>query len=148
MHTRVGHQVRLELVEVDVQGTVKAQAGRDRADNLSNQTVKMLVRGTGDIEVPLANIVDSLVIDEECAVGVLDGRVSAENGIVRFDDGVADAGSRVDGELELGLLAVVVSEPLEEESTESGAGTTTEGVVNQETLKAFTRVWERLERKV
>ena len=43
--------------------------------------------------------------------------------------------SRVDGEFELGLLAVVDREPLHEEGGEAGTSTTTERVEDEEALK-------------
>lgn len=61
--------------------------------------------------------------------------MGGQNGVVGLNDGRRDAGSRVDGELELGLLAVLASETLQEESTETGAGTTTEGVEDKEALE-------------
>ncbi len=41
---------------------------------------------------------------------------------------------RVDGELQLGLLAEVDGEPLHEERGEAGAGAATEGVEDEEAL--------------
>jgi hypothetical protein len=61
--------------------------------------------------------------------------VGGENGVVGFDDGGGDLGRRVDGVAKLGLLAVVDGEALEEERAETGAGTTTDGVEDEETLE-------------
>ena len=38
---RVRHQVGLELVEIDVQGSVEPQRGGDGGDNLTDQTVQV-----------------------------------------------------------------------------------------------------------
>ena len=38
---RVGNQVGLELIEVDIESSVKPQAGRDGGDDLSYQTVEV-----------------------------------------------------------------------------------------------------------
>jgi hypothetical protein len=73
--TRVWHQVSLELVQVDIESSIKAQAGGDGANDLSNQTVEMLIVGTGDVQAATANVIDSFVINKECAVGVLNGAV-------------------------------------------------------------------------
>jgi hypothetical protein len=135
VNSRVGNQVGLELVEIDVEGTVKSERGGDGADNLGNEAVQVLVRGSRNIEVATADVVNSLVIDEESTVRVLNSAVSRENSVVRLNDGSRGSGSRVDGELELGLLAVLGRETLEEKSTETRTGTTTEGVEDQETLK-------------
>jgi hypothetical protein len=107
VNTRVWHQVGLELVQVDVKSSVEAQTGGDRADNLSNQTVEVLIVGTRNVQAATADIIDSLVVDEERAVGVLNGAVGREDGVVRLNDRGGHAGSGIHGELELALLAVV-----------------------------------------
>lgn len=66
--TRVGNEVGLELVKIDVEGAIESERRSDGANDLSNQTVKVLVRRAGDIEVAAADVVDSLVVDEESAV--------------------------------------------------------------------------------
>ena len=66
---------------------------------------------------------------------MLQGGVSGEDGVVGLDDGGGDLWSGVDGELQLGLLAVVDGETLHQEGSKTGSGTTTEGVEDEETLK-------------
>jgi hypothetical protein len=61
--------------------------------------------------------------------------VGSEDGVVGLNNGGGVLGSRVDTEFELGLLAVVDGQTLHQESTETGTGTTTEGVEDQETLE-------------
>jgi hypothetical protein len=95
----------------------------------------VLVVGTGDVETTAADVVDSLVVDQEGAVGVLNGAVGRENGIVRLDDGRGDARGRVDGKFELALLAVVGRKTLEQESAESGTSAAAERVEDQEPLE-------------
>jgi hypothetical protein len=51
-------------------------------------------------------------------------------------------GSRVDGETELGFLTVVNGQTFEEERTETGTGTTTDGVEHKETLETSTVIGE------
>jgi hypothetical protein len=133
--TGVRHQVGLEFVQINVKGTVEAERGGDGADDLGDQAVQVLIAGTGNVQVTTANIVDSFVVDQESAVGVLNGAVGGENGVVRLDNGGRDPGGWVDGELELALLGVVSSKTFEQKSTEAGSSTTTEGVEDQETLK-------------
>merc|ERR1719223_2732006 len=41
----------------------------------------------------------------------------------------------VDGETKLGLLTIIDGESLEEERSETGSGTTTDGIEDEETLK-------------
>lgn len=135
MDTRVRDQVGLELVQVDVQGTVKAQTGGDGADNLSDQAVQVLIAGTRDIQVAAADVVDSLVVDQESTVGVFDSAVSGQDRVVGLDNGRGHLRGRVHRELELALLAIIRSKTLQEERAETGTSTTTKGVEDQEALK-------------
>ena len=102
---------------------------------LSDEAVQVLVVGALNAEVPAADVVDGLVVDHEGAVRVLEGGVGGEDGVVGLDNGGGDLRSRVDAKLELALLAVVDGETLHEEGTETGTGTTTEGVEDEEALQ-------------
>jgi len=73
---------------------------------------------------------------------VLEEGVGREDGVVRLNDGGGDLRRRVDGVAELGLLAVVNGEALEEERAETRASTTTDGVEDHETLKTGAVVGE------
>lgn len=75
MDTWVWNQICLKFVQVHVQGAVKAKTRGNRTDDLRNQTVQMLVAWSRDIQVAVTDIVDSLVIYQESAVGVFDGAV-------------------------------------------------------------------------
>ena len=102
---------------------------------LSDQTVQVLVVGALNAEVATADVVDGLVVNHEGAVGVLEGCVGGEDGVVGLDNRGGDLRSRVDTELELALLAVVGGETLKEEGTETRTCTTTERVEDKETLE-------------
>ena len=117
-HVYVRNQVGLELVQVDVERTIETKRGRDRRDNLSNETVEVGEAWGSDVETLLANVVNSLVVDHERAVGMLQGGVSRQNRVVRFNDGVGHRWGGVHAELELRLLAVVRRKTLENEGTE------------------------------
>jgi hypothetical protein len=66
---------------------------------------------------------------------VLQGGVGGQDRVVRLNDSDGRLRSRVDTELELALLAVVDRQTLHEESAETRAGTTAEGVEDQEALE-------------
>lgn len=133
--TRVWDQVGLELVQIDVERTVEPQGRGDRADDLGNQAVEVLVARAGDVQVAPADVVYSLIVDEECAVGVLDRAVGRKDGVVGLNDGSRDARGRVDGELQLALLAVLAGQALQQEGAKTRTGTTAEGVEDQEALQ-------------
>uniref|UniRef100_A0AAG5D4N3 Uncharacterized protein n=1 Tax=Anopheles atroparvus TaxID=41427 RepID=A0AAG5D4N3_ANOAO len=135
MDTRVRHQIGLELGQIDVQGTVEAEGSRDRRHDLANQTVEIRVGRALDVQVAAADVVDGLVIDHERAIGMLQGGMRGQDGVVRFDDGGRDLRGRVDGELELGLLAVIHRQTLHQQGSESGSGASAERVEDQESLQ-------------
>ena len=66
---------------------------------------------------------------------MLKGRVGGQDRVVGFNNSGRDLGRRIDGKLQLGLLAVVHGQPLAQEGSEAGAGTTSEGVEDQESLE-------------
>ena len=66
---------------------------------------------------------------------MLESGVGGQDGVVRFHNSSRDLRGRVDGELKLGLLAVVNREAFHEEGSEARASTATEGVEDQEALK-------------
>jgi hypothetical protein len=73
---------------------------------------------------------------------VLKKGVSGEHGVVWLNDGGGDLGGWVDGESELGFLTVVDGESLEEERAETGTGTTSNGVEDEEALETSALIGE------
>jgi len=108
----VGHQVGLELGQINVEGTIESEGSGDGGDNLTNQPVEVGVAGSFDVQVLSADIVDGLVVDHEGTVNVFEGGVGGKDGVVGLNDRGADCWCGVDGELKLGLLAVVHTQPL------------------------------------
>ena len=143
---RVGHQVRLELVQIDVERAVEAQARCDGAHYLSDQTVEMLVVGARNIEVATADIVDSLIVDEKGAVRVLNRAVCGQYSIVGLHNGGRHTRGRVDCEFELGLLAIVGRQAFKEKGAEAGASAATKRVKDEEALEGGAVVYPLLER--
>merc|ERR1719402_1945633 len=136
----VGHQVGLELGQIHVESSIEAQRGGDRGDNLADQTVKVGVGGSVNVQITTANVVDSLIVDHEGTVRVFQCGVGSQDGVVRLHHGSGHLRGGVDGELELGLLAVVDRQPLHEEGGESRSSSTTEAVEDEESLKTGTLV--------
>merc|ERR1719410_2107208 len=81
----VGNQVGLELSEIHVECSIKSQRGGDGGDNLADEPVQIGVRGSVNVEVPPANVIDSLVVNHEGAVGVLQGGVGGQDRVVGLD---------------------------------------------------------------
>jgi hypothetical protein len=78
----VWDQVGLELVQVNVQGTIETKGAGDGGDNLSDESVEVLKGWARNVQVATANVVNGLVVDQECAVTVLDGAVGGEDSVV------------------------------------------------------------------
>ena len=142
MDARVGNQVGLELVQVDIEGAVESQAGRYRADDLGNEAVEVFVVGARDVKVSAADVVDSFIVHKESTVRVLDRAVGGEDGVVRLDDRGGDTRCGVDGELKLALFAVVGGEAFQKKCAETRACTTAEGMEDEEALERGTVVWK------
>ena len=142
MDTWVSHQVGLELSDIDVEGTIESEGGSERGDNLSNKSVQVGVGWSLNVEVSSADIVDGLVVEHNSDIGVLKERVGGEDGVVWLNNGGGDLWGWVDGESELGLLSVINRESLEEERSETGSGTTSDGVEDKETLETSALISE------
>lgn len=131
MNTRVWDQVGLELVEINVQRTIKTKRGSNGGDNwsmliqiwyfqavsrhtLSNQAVQVDVVGALKTKVSSADVIDSLVVDHERTVGVLESGMGGQDGVIWLNDGGCGLRSWVNAELQLDLLAEVDGESLHE----------------------------------
>ena len=142
MDTWVWHQVGLELSDIDVEGTIESEGGSERGDNLGDESVQVGVGWSLNVEVSSADIVDGLIVEEDGDIGVLEEGVGGEHGVVWLNNSGGDLWGWVDGESELGLLSVINRESLEEEGTETGSGTTTDGVEDKETLETSALIGE------
>ena len=135
MDSWIWDQVSLELSDIDVKGTIESEGSGKRGDNLSDESVQVGVGWSLDIEVSSADIINGFVIDHDGDISVLEEGVSGENGVVWLNNGGGDLWGWVDGETELGFLTVVNGKSLEEEGTETGSSSSTDGVEDEETLK-------------
>jgi hypothetical protein len=135
MDSWVWDQIGLEFSDIDVKGTVESEGGSQTGDDLSDKSVQVGVGWSFDIEVSSADIIHSFVIKHERDVFVLEEGVGGKDSIVWLNDGVGDLRRWVDGETELGLLAVIDGKSFEEEGSETGTSTTSDGVEDEESLE-------------
>merc|ERR1711990_1383045 len=142
---RVRHEIRLELGDVDVEGTVEAERRRQGRDHLRQKAVKVRVRRPLDVQVPAADIVEGFVVNLVRDVSVLQERVHAEHGVVRLNARRGDLRARPHGERDLRLLAVVHREALQKQAAETRPGASTAGVEHHEALEARAVVSELAE---
>jgi hypothetical protein len=135
MDSWVWDQVGLELGDINVKSTVESEGSSQGGDNLSDESVQVGVGWSLDIEVSSADVINGFVIDHDSDIGVLEEGVSGENGVVWLNNSGGDLWGWVDGETKLGFLTVINGKSLEEEGSETGTGTTTDSVEDEETLE-------------
>jgi hypothetical protein len=135
MDSGVRNQVGLELGDINVKGTIESEGSGQRGDDLGDESVEVGVGGSLDVEVSSADVIDGFVIDHDSNIGVLEEGVGGEDGVVRLNDSGGNLRRREDGETKLGLLTVVDGESLEEERSEAGSSTSTDGVEHKEALE-------------
>ena len=95
----VRNQIDLELVNIDVQGTLEAERGGQGGDYLGNEPVKVVVGGALDTEGVSADIVDGFIVQHEGNVSVLQKSVSGKDTVVGLDNTGRKIGGRVDAEI-------------------------------------------------
>uniref|UniRef100_A0A1I8IN25 CTP_transf_like domain-containing protein n=1 Tax=Macrostomum lignano TaxID=282301 RepID=A0A1I8IN25_9PLAT len=137
--TGAGYLGHRQLLVIDVQGAVKAQRGGDGGHDLADQAVQVGVGRALDVQVAPADVVDGLVVHHEGAVGVLQGGVGGQDGVVGLHHGGGNLRGRIDGELQLGLLAIVNGQALHQQGGEAGAGAAAEGVNEHSPRHMLTR---------
>lgn len=72
MNSRERHQVGLEFVQVDVEGSVESQRCSDRGDDLGDQPVQVGVGGRLDTQVSSTNVVDANTRPSaQCPAGII-----------------------------------------------------------------------------
>ena len=74
-----------QLPEVRVELTREAQAGGDAGHDEGDEMVQVTVRRRGELESAEADVVESLVIDTEGLVRVLNQLVDGEGGVVGLE---------------------------------------------------------------
>merc|ERR1719353_43344 len=134
--TGVRHQVGLELRDVHVESAIETQRGRQGRRDLCDDAVQVGVRRALDVKATAAHVVDGLVVQAEGHVSVLQQGVGGKDVIVRFHDSSGNLRSRGNGVSQLGLLAIVNRQALQQKGTKTRASTSTGGVVDEETLQA------------
>jgi len=109
---------------------------------LSDESVQVGVGGSLNVEISSADIIDGFVIEHDGDISVFEEGVSGEDGVVGFDNSGGDLRGWVDGESELGFFTVIDGKSLEEEGSETGTGSTTDGVEDEETLETSALIGE------
>mmetsp|Transcript_4423 Transcript_4423/g.11132 ORF Transcript_4423/g.11132 Transcript_4423/m.11132 type:complete len:287 (-) Transcript_4423:74-934(-) len=135
MDARVGHQVRLEFCDVNVQRAVETQRRCERRDDLREEPVEVRVRRPLDVQVSPANVVERLVVHHDRHVRVLEERVHAKHRVVGFNDCRRHLRTSPDRETQLRLFTIIHRKTLQHEATKAGAGASAAGVEDHEALQ-------------
>jgi hypothetical protein len=136
METREGNHVDSQLSEVRVELTRESETGGDTGHDGRNQVVKVSVRWVGELEGSHADVVESLVVDTEGLIRVLDQLMDGEGSIVWLDNGVGHLGGWDNGEGSHHTVGELLTDLGDQERTHTSTGSTTKRVGDLETLKA------------
>merc|ERR1719499_504225 len=83
----VGHQVGLELSQINIESSIKSERGSDRGHNLTNQSVEIGVGWSLNVQVAAADVIDGLIVHHKGTVRVLQGGVGGQDGVVGLNHG-------------------------------------------------------------
>ncbi|GMT02413.1 hypothetical protein PENTCL1PPCAC_24587, partial [Pristionchus entomophagus] len=135
VQAREWHHVDSEFAEIGVELAWESQAGRHSRHRHRHQVVEISVAWVLELEGTEADVVESLVVDAECLVRVLDQLVHGERRVVGLDDRVRDLGRGNDGEGAHDPVGVLLSDLGYEEGTHAGSGSASERVCQLESLQ-------------
>ena len=117
-------------------GSIKPEGSSDGGHNLTYQPIQVSIGWALNIEVSTTDVIDGLIVNHEGTIRVLQGGVGGEDGVVGLHHSCGNLGGWVNGELQLGLLAIIDREALHQQGGEPGTSSPTKAVENQEALKA------------
>lgn len=90
--SRVGHEVCLKLDHVNIYGAREAIRSGAAWYNLADDAIEVSVRGTADLQVGSAHVIDGFVVEQDAAIGEVHAVVSREQRIIRLNDDGRDSG--------------------------------------------------------
>ena len=136
VETGEGNHVHGELAEIRVELAGEAQRNRDTRHDGRDEVVEVAVRGVRQLQGAHADVVESLVVNAEGLVRVLNQLMDREGGVVGLHDGIRHLGGGDDGEGRHHAVGELLADLGDEEGTHTGTGTTTERVGDLEALEA------------
>ena len=79
MNSRIWNQIGLELGQINIESSIKAQRGSDGRDDLSNNTIEIRVGGSFNIQIPSADVINGLIVDHESAIRMLQSCMGSQD---------------------------------------------------------------------
>jgi hypothetical protein len=136
METREWNHVDSQLSEIRVELTWESQARGDAGHDGRDQVVKISIGWVRQFEGSHADIVESLVINTEGLIGVLDQLMHGESGIVWLNNGVGNLGGWDNRESCHHAIRELLTDLGDQKRTHASTSSTTERVGDLETLEA------------
>ena len=124
------HQVGLELCRIHIQDSIKPQGSSDGGHYLAKKKVKIHVGWALNIKISMTAVMDGLVLYHEGTIRVPQDGVGGEDGVVGLSCCCGNLGSWVNGELQLGLLAMIHRETFHHQGGEPRTRPPTKAVEN------------------
>ena len=136
VETRERNHVDGQLAEIRVELTRETQASGDAGHDGRDEMVQITIGRVVELESPHADVVESLIVNAESLVRVLNELVNGEGGVVRFNDSVGHFGRWHNRESGHHAVWELLADLGDEESAHTSTGTSTERVGNLEALEA------------
>lgn len=90
MKTGEGHHVHGQLSKVGVKLTRETKTCGDTRHDDRDEVVQVTVSRGRELESTQADVIESLIVDTEGLIGVLNELMDGKSGVVRLNDGVRD----------------------------------------------------------
>jgi hypothetical protein len=107
MNSWIRNEICLEFGDINVESTVETERGGEGRNDLSNQSVKIGISGSFDIEISSTDVVDGFIVKHDGDIGMFKERMGGEDGVVWLNDSGGNLGRWVDCETELGFFSVI-----------------------------------------
>jgi hypothetical protein len=140
MDSWIWDQVSLEFGDINVKGTVESKGSSQGRDGLGNESVQVGVSWSLNIKVSSADIIKGFIIEDNGNISMFEKGMSSKDGVVWLNNGGGNLWGWIDGESELGFLTIIDGKSLEKEGSETGTGSSTDGVEDKETLESGTLI--------
>lgn len=136
VETRERNHVDSQLAEIRVELAGETERNGHTGHDGGDEVVEITIRGVRELEGAHADVVESLVVNAEGLVGVLNKLMDGEGGVVGLNNGVGNLGRWHDGEGGHHTVGELLADLGDQKGTHTGTGTTTKGVGDLETLEA------------
>ena len=85
-----GDHVDSKFAEISIQLAWEAEASGDTRHGERDKMVEIAVGGSSELQGAEADVIESLVVNAECLVSILNQLMNRKGGVVRFHDSVRD----------------------------------------------------------